>query len=264
MIFRFALALLMLPLLAQISSGATLYQRSLEQFKVRAQHASPRDYSFVILGDSRGGDAVFKKALRLARSFQPLFVVHGGDYSEQGGEDATRQFLDLVNRNLGLIPCFVVMGNHENRDVFARSIGPFDFTVESSRLGLTLVALDNSDEVLKPAQLDYLQSRLSAAKGARFVAMHVPPRTKRWTWHTFTEGADALGRILAQWPVQGAFFSHVHLYDRSEFAGVPAIITGGAGAPLANFGFPGDPVYHILVVRVIDGKASFRKVLLPR
>jgi hypothetical protein len=92
--------------------------------------------------------------------------------------------------------------------------------------------------------------------------MHVPPKTGRWSWHTFTEGADDLRAILAKGRVQGAFFSHVHLFDRSEFGGVPAFITGGAGAPLVTTGFPGEPVYHILVVRVKNGKASCRRVLL--
>jgi predicted phosphohydrolase len=90
--------------------------------------------------------------------------------------------------------------------------------------------------------------------------MHVPPKTERWNWHTFTEGADELGRILTEGRVQGALFSHVHLFDRSEFAGIPAIITGGAGAHLVSFGFPGEPVYHILVVRVTNGKATFKMV----
>jgi len=251
-------------LLVQVCLGATLYERSSAQFKARAQQTHRDDYTFVVLGDSRDGDAMFKKALALARSFHPLFILHGGDYSESGGDEETRRFLAIVNGIAPEIPLFVVMGNHENRDVFAREIGPFDFTLQSKRLGLTLVAVDNSDYALKPAELDYLRSRLSLATGASFVAMHVPPRTERWSWHTFTEGADDLERLLADGRVQGAFFSHMHLYDRSVFGGVPAIITGGAGAPLVIFGFPGEAVHHILVVRVKNGKASFEKVRIPK
>ena len=262
-LFTCLLTLLIIGLHPGAGCGATLYERSVMQFEARAEHASPHEYSFVILGDSRGGDTVFEKALRLARSFQPLFILHGGDYSQSGGENETDRFLDLVHQGVPDIPLFVVLGNHENREVFARRIGPADFTLKNGRLGLTLVALDNSDNTLKASQLQYLRSRLSSATGASFVAMHVPPRTERWGWHTFSEGADQLGKILAQGRVQGAIFSHVHLYDRSEFGGVPAIITGGAGAPLVRFGFPGEALYHILVVRVSDGKATFRKVPIP-
>jgi len=92
--------------------------------------------------------------------------------------------------------------------------------------------------------------------------MHIPPKTERWSWHSFTDGAEDLKAIVAKHPLQGLIFSHVHLFDRAEFAGVPALITGGAGAPLLTIGYPGDPVHHIVVVRVKNGKASFEKVTL--
>lgn len=256
--------LLLVPFFAQVGLADTLYERSMAQFKVRALRAAPDDFTFVVLGDSRDGDPIFKKTLRLARSYDPLFILHGGDYSESGGEAETARFLSLVKESLPDIPLFVVRGNHElNREVFAKQVGPFHFTLESKRLGLSMVALDNADNVLTPAELDYLRSRLASAGRASFVAMHVPPKTKRWIRHTFSEGADTLSDILAKSRVRGVFFSHQHLFDRSEFGGVPAFITGGAGAPLVFLSFHGERVHHILVVRVKDGKASFTMVPLP-
>lgn len=260
---QFTLILLFVPLFSQICLAETLYERSLTQFNQKAQKASSSDYCFVVLGDSRDGEAIFKKALRLAKSLDPLFVLHGGDYSGRGGEAETSRFLTLVKETAPELPLFVVMGNHENRSVFTRQIGPLDFTLKSRKLGLTLVAVDNSEDALKRQELDYLQSQLSSGFATRFVAMHVPPKTDRWSWHTFTKGADDLNRILQQGKVQGALFSHVHLFDRSEFGGVPAFITGGGGAQLVTFGFPGQAVYHVLLVRVKNGKASFTMVPIP-
>jgi 3',5'-cyclic-AMP phosphodiesterase len=259
---QIALILLLVPFLAQACLGATLYERSLAQFKANALKAAPNDFTFVVLGDSRGGDAVLKKALRKAKSYRPLFILHGGDYSDSGGEGETASFLSLANQSIPEVPLFVVMGNHENRQVFDREIGPSHFTLDSKRLRLVLVAVDDSEYALRPLELDYLRSQLAPPRRAAFIAMHVPPKTERWSWHTFTDGAEDLKAIIAKYPLQGLFFSHVHLFDRSEFAGVPAIITGGAGAPLLTMGFPGDPVYHIVVVRVKNGKASFHKVPL--
>ena len=261
---RVALLLLLVPVLPQTCLGETLFERSTARLAAKAPQAKPNDFTFVVLGDSRDGEAVFKKALRLAQSFHPLFILHGGDYSGRGSEKETVKFLRQLQESVPDTPFFVVMGNHENRSVFAKFIGPADFTVENKRLGLTLVAVDNSDNALKAPELEYLRSRLSSAVGGAFLAMHVPPKTENWDWHTFTEGADELKGILAKGRVQGVFFSHVHLYARSEYGGVPAIITGGAGAPLYTSGFPGDPVYHILVVRVKNGKASYAKVPLPQ
>ena len=263
-LFRFALLSLFVPFPNQSCHAETLYERSTSQLAVKAQKANPNDYSFVVIGDSRDGEAVFQKVLRLAKRFHPLFIMHGGDYSGSGGEAETDRFLQMLKENVPNLPFFVVMGNHEDRPVFAKRIGPFDFTVQSKRLGLALVAVDNSDGALKRPELEYLRSRLPSAAGSVFVAMHVPPKTEQWDWHTFSEGAEELKTILAQSRAQGVFFSHVHLFARSEYGGVPAIITGGAGAPLYTSGFPGEPVYHILVVRVQNGKASYTKVPLPQ
>jgi 3',5'-cyclic-AMP phosphodiesterase len=264
MIFLRQLTLVLLLLsCAHASFAETLFDRSIALFQARTLNASRNDFTFVVLGDSRDGEVIFRRALRLAKCYDPLFILHGGDYSGQGGEGETAAFLSVVEETIPGLPLFVVMGNHENRDVFTSKVGPTRFTLRSSRLGLNLVALDNSDYVLKRPDLDYLETQLSAGGKGGFVAMHVPPKTSRWSWHTFTDGSDELKNILSRNSVQAAFFSHVHLFDRSEYAGVPAFITGGGGAPLLPFGFPGDADYHILVVRVTDGKATVRKVVIP-
>ena len=162
------------------------------------------------------------------------------------------------------LPLFVVIGNHEEPAVFEKWIGPRNFTLANKRLGYSLVALDNADEVLRAREQQLLRRELAAASGVVFVAMHVPPETGRWRGHTFTKGAGELRMILEKsaTPVQGLFFAHSHLYDRSEFGGVPAFITGGAGAKLAWFSLHGERVHHILVVRVENGMASYRMVPL--
>jgi 3',5'-cyclic-AMP phosphodiesterase len=260
---RLILVLLLLACGTGTSFAESLFDRSISLFHAKAAKVPKNDYTFVVLGDSRDGDVVFRRALRLAKSFDPVFILHGGDYSKHGGAGETADFLSLVDETVPDVPLFVVMGNHENRGIFLKEIGPLRFNLKSPRLGLNLVAVDNSNYVLKPEDQEYLDSRLEGGGKGGFVAMHVPPKTWRWSWHTFTDGADELKGILSRNSVQGAFFSHVHLFDKIEYAGVPAFITGGAGAPLVIFGFPGDAEYHILVVRVKDGKATFRKVVVP-
>ena len=257
------LALLPVPLLSEPSHAQTLYQRSIARLDAMAQQAAPDDYTFVVMGDSRDGDRKFKQALELARSFDPLFILHGGDYSNKGGEEETARFLSLVDRSVPDIPLFVVIGNHESCKVFEKRVGPSNFTLSSKRLGFTLVALDNANDALRAPEQDRLRKELASASGALFVAMHVPPRTERWRGHSFTKGADALERILTGSKVQALFLAHSHVYDRSEFGGVPAFITGGAGAPLPWFGSYGQRLHHILVVRVKNGKAAYRMVPLP-
>lgn len=260
LLLPFLFVLLLLPLLSRPCAAATLYERSLAQLNSRVEQAAPGDYTFVVLGDSRDGDATFAKALTLAKSFNPLFILHGGDYSDRGGEGETAGFLALLQRTVPDIPVFVVIGNHENRRVFLKEIGPYNFTLTAKRLGLSLIALDNADGALRPPELDRLRKELASGLETVFVSMHIPPKTERWSRHTFRDGADRLQKAVSNSRVQALFFSHSHMYDRSTFGGVPAFITGGAGAPLVWFTFKGERLHHIIVVRVRQGRADYQMV----
>lgn len=240
--------------------AATLYERSLEKLRAGIERVSPSEYTFIVLGDSRENDGIFKKTLALAKTYNPLFILHGGDYSNRGSDKETDHFLEMVNGIVPEVPFFVVMGNHENRKVFAQKIGPFNFTLDSARLKLKVIALDNANYVLKISELDYLKSQLAAKRENTFVAMHIPPTTERWSWHTFSDGAEELVSTLAENRVTMAFYFHVHLYARDVIKGVPSIITAGAGAPLTSVGFPGEPVYHIVVGRAKDGTVTAEMV----
>jgi hypothetical protein len=254
-----ALAALFFCLSAE-AGAESLFDRSLAMFQVKAEQASPDDFTFVVLGDSRQNDGVFKKALALAASCNPLFILHGGDYSEKGSGQETDHFLDLVRQGVPDVPLFVVFGNHENRKVFLEKIGPLNFSLDSARLKLRLIALDNAGYALTAPAQKHLSRELAAKRENTFVAMHIPPRTYRWSWHTFTDGADELVNTLSENRVKAAFYFHIHLYDQEEIKGVPSVITAGAGAPLVKFGFPGEPVYHILSVRVKNGVVSMQRL----
>ena len=241
---------------ATFASAATLYERSRDTLALRAQKALPNDVTFVVLGDSRDNDQVFREALATAKEYDPLFILHMGDYSSQGTPEETERFLSLLGEEIPRVPCFVVFGNHEQRGVFEKKIGPRDYTLDLPRLGLRVVVVDNADNTLRPAELGYLREQLQTRRSAVFTAMHVPPRTSRWDWHSFSAGAGELARLLTQRHVTTAFYGHVHIYDRDEIGGVPSIITGGAGAPLTRVGYPGQALYHIIVVRVKNGTAT--------
>ena len=254
---------LALALFWPVGSGATtLYERSLAKLQAAIERVSPDDYCFVVLGDSQDNDEVFKKILALVRTYRPLFILHGGDYSNKGSDRETDNFLAMLEAIVPEAPVFVVVGNHENKAVFSERIGPFHFTLDSAKLNLQVIALDNESYILKDAELEYLRSGLAAKRANTFVALHIPPRTERWSMHTFSAGADELTDALAAHRVTAAFYFHIHLSARDVIKGVPSIIASPAGGNLSMFDFPGQPVYHFVVVRVKDGKATTEVVKL--
>jgi 3',5'-cyclic-AMP phosphodiesterase len=254
-----AVSLLLLFQVNAFAATAALHTESLSSFAKKAAAANPEEWRFVFMGDNRGNDKKFKEALKLAAGFDPLFILHGGDIAENGTTDELAHFLETVRSIPGLPPLFVVRGNHEkNAGLFETFIGPLDFILDSKRLGFRIVAVDNSDYTLKERELAFLRKMLDQSRQNQFVTMHIPPKTERWSRHSFENGKDKLVNLLTERKVKLGLFSHVHLFDKEEINGVPCIISGGAGAPLIYFGYPGTAEYHIVVVEIKQGKVSYR------
>jgi len=255
----------------KVAESATLYETSRQKLHSRLAAVPREPYTFVVLGDNRGNDAVFIKCLIAAARFQPLFIMHVGDVVHSGSAEQFEHFLSTVQRTVPEIPIFVAIGNHELTDkdrtdkgkaLFQQVIGPLDYSLELPEIDIELIVLDSSGYVLTPQQIDYLGNRLQSKSSRKFVFTHIPPRTRKWIDdHTFTEGADAFLRLIADRKPAGVFYGHYHLYDEDTFSGVRHIITGGAGAPLLQSYF-GDSSYHIVVVRVAGGNVATEKVVI--
>jgi 3',5'-cyclic-AMP phosphodiesterase len=267
LIFLLVLPIVVLGLARPVlGHSSTLYERSLKKLEDNLKTASPDDFMFVVMGDSRDNDEIFKKILTATDKLRPLFILHGGDTVFTGREKKFNHFLDIAESTLPETPIFVVIGNHDltnnvksphGKQIFQEKIGPVNYVLDSKKLGMRIVALDNSLYELTPTQLQYLEEQLTSKRKYKFVIMHIPPESQKWQHsHCFTKGADRLKQIMAEKKVFAAFFSHLHLYAQDEVKGVKYIITGGAAAPLhINIPF-GEHSYHFIVVRVKDGKVS--------
>lgn len=255
------------------SEAATLYEQSLVKLNQRLVQADPDNFTFVFLGDSRDNEQVFRKIMALTRSTKPLFVLHGGDLERSGCPKDIDHFLRVLREEAPELPLFVVPGNHERclpdrardegKGYFLQTIGPLDYTLDLPRIKTKIVVLDNMDYALTAQQLQYLRQELTPGKALNFVAMHIPPQTKRWGKdHTFVKGAAELLTILQERRVPGALFSHMHLFDEDRLGDTRMFISGGGGAPLhTRFNF-GRAAFHMLVVKVKDGVASIQPVWL--
>ena len=238
---------------------APLFAESLKAFEARAASADTTAWRFVFLGDNRGNDNKFKEILQRARDLNPLFILHGGDIVESGSAAELGHFLDVVRSVKGLPPLFIVRGNHEGNPVlFEKCIGPLNFVIDSQRLGLRLVAVDNAGYVLGERELSFLSKNLDQKRQTQIVSMHIPPKTERWPRHSFDNGKKELLTLMTERDVKMGLFAHIHLFDVDTIKGIPHIISGGAGSQLAWIGYKGDAMYHLVIVDVIKGKVSYR------
>ena len=223
--------------------ASTLYEESLEKFQDNVKQLTGKDFVFVVLGDSRDNDTIYKKALAIAATFNPLFILHTGDVANKGTQKELNHFREMVHTAVPDIPFFVVAGG---KNIFKKIIGPLDYILDSAKLNIRIIVLDNADYTLKPLQLDYLRQQLNSKRALNFVAIHIPPKTGRWTWHSFKEGSAEFTQILSDKKVPLAFCGHIHQFDEDEIKGVKYIVTGGAGASLID-GFSPVIRYTILL-----------------
>lgn len=216
--------------------------------------------SFAVLGDNRRGYEVLKKIVSEinARSDEIEFTIHLGDFVEAGGWGEINQFMEVMNPLR--IPLFMVLGNHDvwdrsqgeqktdmGRDKFEDFFGPLYHAF--AYRDCYFIFLDNANDLMEENQFRWLEEKLrqSQSYGHRFVFGHVPPFDPRADGdkQMAKDYGSRLMKLLSNYRVEAAFFSHIHSFLQAQRDGVSYYITGGAGAPLADGGF-----YHFLRVAV--------------
>src|SRR5271157_951094 len=139
LIFLLALPIIVLGIAWPLAAySSTLYERSLQKLEGNLQTATPDEFMFIVMGDSRDNDEIFKKILTAAGKLKPLFILHGGDTVFTGREKKFNHFLDIVESTLPDTPIFVVIGNHEltnnvmnphGKQIFQEKIGPLNYAL---------------------------------------------------------------------------------------------------------------------------------------
>ncbi len=218
----------------------------------------PGNFSFLILGDTRGPGSRFNKVLEKMKEEKDLaFTVILGDIVNRGkGKQYQRYFFTpLKGYN---IPLLVVPGNHEKTDDlygswYKRHFGPLYY---SFSLGdCYFVALDNSmGGNFGEPQISWLEEEIEKA-GAytyRFILMHKPlhdPRNGKN--HDIKDPFFAwrLQSLFDKGGITHIFASHIHGYYEGSWGKTPFTITGGGGAPLYGSS-PENFFYHYIRVDI--------------
>ncbi len=232
----------------------------------------------------RGGDFEFDTAASLARVVSaiaaldpaPVFAVLGGDLASPDllsrdrtlGADDYEPSYRLLRDLLAPLPCpsHFIMGNHDNREAFARVFGdaahgpsaprPASFSAD----GWRFVLLDSLDPgqasgALDAAQLAWLESDLAAHRGTptvAFVHHHPWPVNHRWIDTMMLREGDALtSRLRAHGNVAALICGHVHMDHQVLRGGLTMLTTPSTCIQLIKTShearmLPGPPAFRIV------------------
>ena len=252
---RILVLFLILNLFMMLPTGSWAVPLSLEQNlrKVAGHPVDPAGgFTFVVLGDSRGGADVFSRLLAQAGDHQPLFIIHSGDFINKGTapefEDYAQQIAPCP------IPILHVPGNHDIKrgeaDYF-HYVGDPNWFLD---LGdIRLIGLDNSHGRFSPEALTLARKTLTPEKVC-LVVFHYPPAKGRWRVHAMeeddSEDTKEVLRLIKKAKAPFVFLGHIHLHDEMEINGTQYIISAGGGAKLHKIYNFGRAEYGFLLVQV--------------
>lgn len=241
-----------------VQSGATS--------KFGAFVAAPSDdadapFRFLVFGDNRSDDSAHAAVVRAMVPVASDFVVHTGDFVENGASPAQWQtFFEIESPLLAARCLFSCVGNHELTDgagiEYARFFGPTDLPTDGSQPKGVQVAT-------KPEHLDgtfrwgntrfFLLNGMVSFKGTidrtwlekaladsdaepgirwRIAVVHHGP------WSSGPHGGNArlhdagVPALLKAHKIDLIISGHDHIYERGWGAGMAYVVSGGGGAPV--------------------------------
>lgn len=222
-------------------------------FRTLPKNLNKKSLKIAIGGDSMHRKEWFEKTNRVVTSYDPDFVIIGGDMAyENGLAENIQRIYDwfdaykntLVTEDNRIIPCIVGIGNHEvvggyykqhegyeQTNEFRRRIAPYfyglfafpgqpGYNVLDFGNYLSLVILDTEhSNPIEGVQTEWLKRTLAARKDVHHVIpiYHVPayPSVRDYFGSTQTLVRDTWTPIFEENGVRIAFENHDHAYKRT-------------------------------------------------
>lgn len=222
-------------------------------FRTMPQTLDKRPLKIAIGGDSMHKKEWFEKTNQVVVSYEPDFVIIGGDMAYEDGvaEKLTRiyDWFDAYSKTLvtpegRILPCIVAVGNHEvvggyhgrnegyqQTDAFRRKIAPYfyalfpfpgqpGYNVLDFGNYLSLIILDTEhSNPIKGIQTEWLEETLAKRKDIlhKIPIYHVPayPSVRKYEDKTQTLVRETWVPIFESHDIRIAFENHDHAYKRT-------------------------------------------------
>ncbi len=223
--------------------------------------------SFLVVGDSRSGDRIYKD---IVNSITSLFsssscFIHLGDMIENPGNQAQwRNFLNMTIPIAKIMPWYAVVGNHDVGSILSQQIFQSVLGSPSNKLYYSFDLIDSHFIILDTQipgqvggivgeQLAWLKRDLQTYAGSiqyLFVFTHSPVFPQgHYRGHDLAN-ADELHRLFTQYGVDIVFSGHEHQYYIYQKDAIHYVVSGGGGSPIYTGGM-GESFHHFLLVELL-------------
>ena len=200
------------------------------------------DFTFVVVGDVKGGTATFEAMLDIIRDDKSAFAVVLGDMVGPATEIGHKLFALEMQEHSQNIPMFVVVGNHDvdpngsfGVNDFENLYGPAQF---SFCIGEYLFVFLNDIRPYSESEeyIDFLESAIRSREGKikkTFVFMHVPVISIDGSLkNSGLSGSERFMELAKKYNVDYVFAGDHHGYVKQRKDNTTYIISGGGGGRL--------------------------------
>jgi 3',5'-cyclic AMP phosphodiesterase CpdA len=263
------LAVLLAVVLA-VSSSFAAQDQQLQQ-KLAVLDAIQGKFTFIVIGDNRSGDEVYKKLVSLIAERKPDFVVNTGDMINKPGN--TQEWAGFWEMSKPVTaPYFLAVGNHDayvkvpqSEKIYKQQVDLpgnelyYSFTAGNSLFIVLDSYIAGEERKITGEQLAWLEGVLANSNRKHvFVFLHHPLYTDPSKGHhandsldKYPENRDRLVALLKRSKVDAVFAGHEHYYQRRTVDGILHVISGGGGAPMYDREEDGGFCHFIRVM--VDG-----------
>jgi len=202
---------------------------------------------FAVYGDTRTDHGFHRQAVGILQRMQPDFVIHTGDWVEDGDvQEEWYTFFESVVSLFARVPVIPVIGNHDNRaGTFYDQYFPMASDDDGEprryyvydRAGIRFLVLSTEEPYEEgTSQHQWLVEELE--KGAAdpsvrhmIATFHRPPYNAGHHSDDSLDVRAVFPELFSEYGVELVFSGHAHDYERSTVDGVVYIVSGGGGAP---------------------------------
>ncbi len=206
------------------------------------ENTDANDFTFIVVGDVKGGTATFEAMLDIIRDDKPAFAVVLGDLVCTPTVISHKLFALEMQEFSRDIPMFIVLGNHDidpnssfGINDFEKLYGPSQFSFcigEYLFVFLNDVRPYDADE----AYVDFLQEAITGQKDnikKIFVFMHIPVISIDGSLRSSgLGGSERFMELAEKYNIDYVFAGDHHGYIKSKKDNTVYTISGGGGARL--------------------------------
>jgi Icc protein len=247
--------------------------------KLAALEKLPGKFSFIVIGDNRSGDDIYKKIISLAMERKPDFIVNVGDMiTKPGNREQWANFWTLSKSIT--IPYFLTVGNHDvnpkarsSESIYREQVDLpgnelyYSFVAGNSLFVVLDTSLGTYDRRIQGEQLTWLEDLLlNSHQAHKFVFLHHPLYTEPGKWYhsgdcldIHPRERDNLEALFVKAKIDAVFAGHEHVYQRKQVDGILHITSGGGGAPIYAKDIDGGFSHFVQVI--VDGDSVRAEVV---